>query len=82
MAITWEDAQRTIIESSSNNLIYINNQNTILKACAIAKKYKYSFYDSLIISAALLCNCRTLYSEDMQNGQKIGESLTIVNPFL
>lgn len=31
----------------------------------IAKRYDFSFYDSLIIGAALLANCPNLYSEDM-----------------
>jgi len=50
-------------------------------ACDIAKRYSYSYYDSLIISAALEANCDTLYSEDMQNGQIIEKVLRIVNPF-
>lgn len=41
----------------------------------------YSFYDSLIIGAALSGQSRILYSEDLQNDQKIG-SLKIVDPFL
>jgi predicted nucleic acid-binding protein len=40
----------------------------------------YAFYDSLIIAAALKGGCETLYTEDMQNGQKIND-LTIVDPF-
>ena len=47
---------------------------------AIARRYKYSIYDSLLIAAALEAGCTTLYSEDMQDGQTIG-SLTIRNPF-
>ena len=47
----------------------------------IAATTGYSFYDSLIISAALKAGCETLYTEDMQNGQKI-QNLTIVNPFI
>ena len=43
-------------------------------------RYKFSFYDSLIIAAALDAGCKTLYSEDFQHGQRI-EQLTIVNPF-
>jgi predicted nucleic acid-binding protein len=50
-------------------------------AIQIAKRFQFSFYDSLIIAAALEQKCTTLYSEDMQNGQKI-ESLTIRNPFV
>jgi predicted nucleic acid-binding protein len=40
----------------------------------------YSFYDSLIIAAALESGCRILYSEDLQRGQSI-RGLKIVNPF-
>jgi predicted nucleic acid-binding protein len=40
----------------------------------------YSFYDAIIIAAALEAGCRTLYSEDLQDGQTIRE-LKIVNPF-
>ena len=46
----------------------------------IQARYGFSFYDSLIVAAALGAGCTTLYSEDMQNGQRI-EGLTIRNPF-
>jgi predicted nucleic acid-binding protein len=48
----------------------------------IAQRYGIGFYDSLIISAALLDDCETLYSEDMQHGLVIEGRLTIINPFL
>jgi predicted nucleic acid-binding protein len=41
----------------------------------------FSWYDSLIIGAAIRAHCDLLYSEDMQHGRKIG-GLTIENPFL
>ncbi|HID73238.1 TPA: PIN domain-containing protein [Candidatus Micrarchaeota archaeon] len=44
-------------------------------------RYRFSFYDSLIIAAALEYGCRTLYSEDLQHAQQI-ERLTVKNPFL
>jgi predicted nucleic acid-binding protein len=44
-------------------------------------RYHFSFYDSLIIAAALEAGCKTLYSEDLQHGQQI-EGLSIKNPFL
>lgn len=40
-----------------------------------------SNWDALIIAAALLADCDTLYSEDMQHGQVFESSLTIINPF-
>jgi predicted nucleic acid-binding protein len=50
-------------------------------ALAIAEKYGYSIYDALIASAALEAGCKTLYSEDLQDGQIIDRQLTIRNPF-
>ena len=65
----------------SNNEVYTNQQQTIFKACDIAKRYQFSFYDSLIIAAALESNCSILYSEDLQHNQIIDDVLTIINPF-
>lgn len=50
-------------------------------AVQIAQRYGYHIYDSLMIAAAQHAGCTSLYSEDMQHGQKIG-SLRIRNPFL
>lgn len=49
-------------------------------ALNIRLRYRFSFYDSLIIAAALEAGCTCLYSEDMQGGQQI-RGLTIQNPF-
>ena len=46
----------------------------------LAERCRYSFYDGLIVAAALRAGCSTLYSQELQHGQKI-ERLTIVNPF-
>ena len=51
------------------------------RALRLAERYGISIYDALIVSAALLANCKTLYSEDMQDGQVIERQLTIRNPF-
>lgn len=51
------------------------------RAVSIAERYGYSIFDSLIIAAALHVGAKTLYSEDLQDGQAI-EGLTIRNPFL
>ncbi|MBX9915823.1 MAG: PIN domain-containing protein [Nitrosomonas sp.] len=40
----------------------------------------FSFYDALIVSAALESGCTRLYTEDLQHGQQVGE-LLIENPF-
>jgi predicted nucleic acid-binding protein len=50
------------------------------RALDVQARYRYGFYDSLIIAAALDADCRRLYSEDLQDGQRI-ESLVVENPF-
>ena len=41
---------------------------------------RLSFWDALILEAALIAGATLLYSEDFQNGQVIGD-LRIMNPF-
>lgn len=48
---------------------------------AIQARYGFSFYDSLIVAAAIDAGCSQLLSEDFQHGQRI-EGLTVHNPFL
>ena len=71
-----------IEESCQNNFLHINTQKTISSACEIAERYSFSFYDSLILAAALEAHCTILYSEDLQHNQKINNQLTIINPFV
>jgi predicted nucleic acid-binding protein len=51
------------------------------RAAQVAERYGVPFYDALIVAAALIVGCTTLYSEDMQDGQVIERQLTIRNPF-
>jgi predicted nucleic acid-binding protein len=43
---------------------------------------RYSFYDSLMLAAALQAGAEVLYSEDLQHNQLVGGTLRVVNPFL
>jgi predicted nucleic acid-binding protein len=47
----------------------------------LAERYRLSTYDSMIAAAALLADCDTLWSEDLQNGMLIDTRLRIANPF-
>jgi len=47
----------------------------------IAEHYGLSLYDALIVASALRARCKTLYSEDLQDGQLIDNQLRISNPF-
>jgi predicted nucleic acid-binding protein len=50
------------------------------RVLGIAQRYGYHIFDALVIAAALDAGSSTLYTEDMQDGQRI-ETLTIRNPF-
>jgi predicted nucleic acid-binding protein len=53
----------------------------IFSAIELVRQLQLSFWDTLILQAALKAGCTLLFSEDMQHGQRIG-SLRIENPFL
>jgi predicted nucleic acid-binding protein len=48
----------------------------------IKRQYQFSYWDSLIIAASLESACHVVYTEDLQNGQIIDSSLTVINPVL
>jgi predicted nucleic acid-binding protein len=56
------------------------NGALILKAIELHSRHKYSFWDSLIITAALAGGAKTILSEDLSDKQIIKE-ITIKNPF-
>jgi predicted nucleic acid-binding protein len=47
----------------------------------LARRHNFSVYDAMIVAAAQLAGCRTLYSEDMRDGHAVG-GLRIENPYL
>jgi predicted nucleic acid-binding protein len=47
----------------------------------LAERYGFALYDAMIVAAALLAGCGTLYSEDLQHGQRIDERLVVCDPF-
>lgn len=47
---------------------------------ALAERHKFSVYDAMIVAAAQLAGCRTLYTEDLHNGLAL-DGLRIVNPY-
>jgi predicted nucleic acid-binding protein len=76
-----EDARRTL-EQILVPLWQVNPTASLYQsAIALQGRYGFSFYDALIVAAALEAGCVRLYSEDLQHGQQI-QRLTILNPFI
>jgi predicted nucleic acid-binding protein len=61
------------------DVVVIDGQS-ILNGVDIQVKYRYSFWDSLIIEAAWKARSPLLFTEDLSDGQVI-RSVTIRNPF-
>ena len=81
LSMSASDVLHAIEEIVENcELCYID-MNTIQKALALHNKYGYRYYDCLILSSAVINDCKILYSEDMQHNQIIDGKLKIVNPF-
>jgi predicted nucleic acid-binding protein len=60
--------------------VVVNTGDSIIEAIDICLKSGYSFWDSMIIQAALTGGAAVLISEDFQDGQRIN-GVTIRNPF-
>ena len=60
--------------------VVVNDGESILEAVNILLRYKYSFWDSMIIEAAIKSGAGILLTEDLSDGQTIN-GVTIMNPF-
>lgn len=54
---------------------------TLQYAVKLRDRYLLSFWDSFIVASAVLGDASILYSEDMQDGLIINNSLQFINPF-
>ncbi len=53
----------------------------VSEALRLTDRYRLSWYDSLIVAAAIEGGCGVLYSEDLQHGHRFGQ-LKVENPFV
>lgn len=79
--LSSKDAQRYLDEVLQPLCTVFASVELFRSAIRIQERWRYGFYDSLIVASALQAGCHTLYSEDLQHQQNI-QSLAIVNPFL
>ena len=57
------------------------DEPTLLLASELRQRHSFSYWDSLIVAAALRSGAGLLYSEDMQHQLVVDDALTIINPF-
>jgi predicted nucleic acid-binding protein len=78
--LSHEDALRYLATTFRPLLAVPSSLSLVSDAIRIQERYRLSWYDSLIVSAAQQAGCHTLYSEDLQHGQQFG-AVTVHDPF-
>lgn len=74
-----EKARELVKKLSECFEVHTNSAPDIIRAIDISMRTQFSFWDSLILSAAIASGCSVLYSEDLNNGQFV-ENIRIANP--
>ena len=75
------DETRRVIEDYLNWEVVVNTPDAILEAMSLATRHKISFWDALILQAAVGSEAEILYSEDFSDGQIYGP-IRVVNPLV
>jgi len=60
--------------------VVVNTGESILEAIDLEARFLLSFWDALIVQAALTAGVDTLFTEDLSHGQTFG-AVRVVNPF-
>jgi len=79
--LSWEDTATFLAGILSLSAVEHLTIQTHKVGRALAEKYQLSIYDAMIVSAALLAGCTTLWSEDMHDGLLVEDRLRVVTPF-
>ena len=79
LQLSPETARRIVAEYAEWPVVETTAQ-LIVSASVLHERHRFSFWDAMVVEAALLSGATTLLSEDLQDGRRIGD-LTIRNPF-
>jgi len=71
---------RDIVDEYLTWTVVDNTGAILLDAIDLQRHAKLSFWDALVVQAAITAGCDRLYSEDLNAGQRFGATL-VVNPF-
>jgi predicted nucleic acid-binding protein len=72
---------KAIVEEYVAWKVIENTGRMLLDAMDLQREARVSFWDGLIVQAAIDAGCSRLYSEDLNAGQRFGRVL-VTNPFL
>ena len=74
---------KAFIDAAMQPLMRVASSTALIHAALdLQDELRYSFYDCVMVAAALQAGADTLYTEDLQHWQLVHGTLRIVNPFL
>ncbi|WP_020184772.1 PIN domain-containing protein [Methylopila sp. 73B] len=80
MALSWDELDDVLSVLRSVCAVVPVTVETHERGVALARRHQLSVYDAMIVAAARLAGCATLWSEDMQDGATL-DGVTIRDPF-
>ena len=76
-----DEQAREMVRRFATFRVLSEDAGTVLRAVRRHREMSFSFWDALILEAALKSGADRLFTEDMQHGQVI-EGMRVENPFL
>ena len=81
LGMSWDEVAEALAAVRAVCRIESLTADTHDKGRELALRYGFSVYDAMIVASAVLAGATVLYSEDLQDGQRVDGRLTIRNPF-
>jgi predicted nucleic acid-binding protein len=77
---TTELAERAVREASKYSVVHVDTA-LVFAGIEASRKHRISFWDGLIVRAAVQADCEVLLTEDLNPGQLI-DGVRVDNPFV
>jgi predicted nucleic acid-binding protein len=81
MRMSWDETHAFLDMLRGLLTIHPLTVETYETGLGLAERYGLSTHDAMIAASAIRAGCNTLWSEDMQHGLTLDQSLRILNPF-
>ena len=77
-ALSWQDTRAALLALAEFEVVP-TNANLVIDAHELAQAEKLSWFDALIVEAAIRAGCQRLYSEDLDHGRRY-DDMVVNNP--
>lgn len=81
LRLPWSDIREVLAAVRAACTVVPVTLDAHERALDLIEHHGLSVYDALIVAAALDAGCTTLWTEDMQDGRRFDDRLTLRNPF-